>query len=80
MDLVANRLDSDMQQIKTQATAYLPKEFIDIENEFLELCEKRTDDFCRMGMCDSILNKNEFNKYETNWEKTSSRAKPPKKA
>lgn len=58
-----------MQQIKTQATAYLPKEFIDIENKFLDLCEKRTDDFCRMGMCDSILNNNEFNKYETNWEK-----------
>lgn len=55
-----------MQQIKTQATAYLPKEFIDIENEFLDLCEKRTDDFCRIGMCDPILNNNEFNKYETN--------------
>lgn len=80
MDWVANRLDSDMQQIKTQATAYLPKEFIDIENEFLDLCEKRTDDFCRMGMCDPILNNNEFNKYETDWGKTSSRAKPPKKA
>lgn len=71
MDWVANRLDSDIQQIKTQATAYLPKEFIDIESEFLDFCGKRTGDFCRMGMCAPILNNNEFNKYETDWGKTS---------
>ena len=68
---VTNRFDSAMQKIKTQATAYLPKEFIDIENEFLDVCGKRAGTYNRVGMCTSILNRSETEKYWLNWGKPS---------
>ena len=36
-----NRFDSSMQKIKTQAMTYLPKEFIDIADEFRDVCVAR---------------------------------------
>ena len=64
---VYNRFDSSMLEIKTQAMAYLPKEFIDIADEFHEVCWKRAGTYGRVGGCTSILNRDEIKKYWTDW-------------
>jgi hypothetical protein len=60
-----------MQKIKTDAMVYLPKEFIDIADEFIDVCGKRAGTYHRVGGCTSILNRNEIKEYWTNWEKPS---------
>ncbi|MCD8385218.1 MAG: ADP-ribosylglycohydrolase family protein [Clostridiales bacterium] len=68
---VTDRLDPSMQNIKTRAMEYLPKEFIDIADEFLDMCGKRFGTYGRMGGCTSILNLSETKKYGTDWGKPS---------
>ena len=69
-NLMMGRLDSCMQNIKACATEYLPKEFIDIAEEFREMCGKRAGTYGRVGICTSILNKSEDKKYGTDWGKS----------
>ena len=64
---VHNRFDSSMLAIKEQAMRYLPKEFIDIADEFHEVCWKRAGTYDRVGGCTSILNRDEEKKYWTDW-------------
>lgn len=60
-----HRLDPSMLEIKSQAMAYLPKEFIEIADEFYEICWKRAGTYGRTGGCTSILNQDEAKKYWT---------------
>lgn len=60
---LTNRFDSTMQEIKEKAMTYLPKEFIDIADEFHEVCCQRIGAYNRVGMCTSILNRDETKKY-----------------
>ena len=64
---VYNKFDSAMLEIKAQAMSYLPKEFIDIADEFHEVCWKRAGTFDRVGGCTPILNRDEIKKYWTDW-------------
>jgi len=64
---VYNKFDHDMLEIKSQAMKYLPKEFIEIADEFHELCWRRAGTFHRVGGCTSILNWDEFKQYGTDW-------------
>lgn len=64
---VYNKFDSAMLEIKAQAMSYLPKEFIDIADEFHEVCWKRAGTFNRVGGCTPILNRDETKKYWTDW-------------
>lgn len=66
---VTNNFDAPMQEIKTRATEYLPKEFIDIADEFLDVCGKRAGTYHRVGGSTSILNRNEIKEYWTDWGK-----------
>lgn len=59
---VYNKFDSAMLEIKAQAMSYLPKEFIDIADEFHEVCWKRAGTFDRVGGCTPILNQDETKK------------------
>ena len=59
---VYNKFDSAMLEIKAQAMSYLPKEFIDIADEFHEACWKRAGTFDRVGGCTPILNRDETKK------------------
>lgn len=60
-----------MRHIKTDAMTYLPKEFIDIADEFIDVCGKRAGTYNRVGGCTSILNHDEIKAYWTNWGKPS---------
>jgi len=62
---VYNKFESSMLEIKEQAMAYLPREFIEIADEFHELCWKRAGIYDRAGQCASILNQDEVRKYWT---------------
>lgn len=62
---VYNRFDPSMLEIKTQAMAYLPREFVEIADEFHEVCWKRGGTYYRVGVCTSILNQDESKKYWT---------------
>lgn len=64
---VYNKFDSAMLEIKAQAMSYLPKEFIDIADEFHEVCWRRAGTFDRVGGCTPILNRDETKKYWTDW-------------
>lgn len=64
---VYDKFDSAMLEIKVQAMSYLPKEFIDIADEFHEVCWKRAGTFDRVGGCTPILNRDEIKKYWTDW-------------
>lgn len=66
---VTNDFDIPMQEFKTQATKYLPKEFIDIAEKFLKVCGRRAGTYHRVGGCTSILNRSEIKKYWTDWGK-----------
>lgn len=66
---VTNHFDVSMQEIKSRAMEYLPKEFISIADEFIEMCGSRAGTFNRMGGCTSILNRDELKKYWTDWGK-----------
>lgn len=68
---VTNHLERSMQKIRNDAMAYLPKEFIDIEEEFREVCGSRAGTHHRMGGCTSILNKDEWKEYLTDYGKPS---------
>lgn len=68
---VYNRFDPAMLEIKAKATAYLPKEFVDIADEFHEMCWRRAGTYARVGGCTSILNREEWNKYLTDWGKSA---------
>lgn len=70
---VYNEFDPAMLEIKAKAIAYLPKEFVDIADEFHELCWRRAGTYGRVGGCTSILNEDEGKKYITDWGK----ANPP---
>lgn len=70
---VTNYFNAPMQEIKMRATEYLPKEFIDIADEFLDVCGKRAGTYDRVGGCTSILNLKEINEYWTDWGKPSPR-------
>ena len=63
---VYDRFDSSMLEIKKQAMVYLPKEFIEIADEFHEACWRRAGTFGRVGGCTPILNQEEARKYWTN--------------
>lgn len=60
---IYNRFDSSMLEIKAQAMAYLPEEFIEIADEFHEVCWKRAGTFYRVGECTPILNQDESKRY-----------------
>lgn len=60
---VYNRFDPSMLEIKTQAMAYLPKEFIEIADEFHEVCWRRAGTYGRMGGCTPVLRWDEFQRY-----------------
>ena len=64
---VTNRFDSSMQKIKTQAMTYLPKEFIDIADEFRDVCVARAGTNYHVGWCTPILNRSESKRYRTDW-------------
>lgn len=69
---VMNNFDAPMQAIKTRAMEYLPKEFIDIAMEFVEVCGRRAGVCDRVGWCTPILNKDEQKKYWRDWGKACS--------
>lgn len=75
-DWVTDHLNPSMKKIKEQAMAYLPKEFIEVEDEFMELCNKRSAAFNRLGFVDGILNHSEWEKYDTDWEKSDVQSSP----
>ena len=50
-DWVTGRFNEPMQSIKTQATTYLPQEFLDIAEEFRSVCKKRHEVYERTGVC-----------------------------
>lgn len=69
---VTNDFDAPLLAIKTQAEEYLPKEFIDIATEFIEVCGRRAGTCNRVGWCTPILNQFEQNKYWRDWGKVCS--------
>lgn len=64
---VSNELEEALQTIKDQAKAYLPQEFIDIEEEFHNACWRRAGVHFRVGYCTPILNDAETQKYRYDW-------------
>lgn len=68
---VDNKFDQDMLKMKSHAANYLPKEIIEIADEFHEVCWKRAGTYHRVGGCTSILNRDELLKYWKNWGKPS---------
>lgn len=64
---VYNEFDSFMLEIKSQMITYLPKKFINIADEFHEVCWKRAGTYGRVGRCNSVLNRGEIKKYCTDW-------------
>lgn len=72
---VTNSLTAPMQKIKDQAIKYLPKEFVDIAEEFCDVCGRRIGTYYRTGMCTSILNRTEMKKFWTDWDRSAPRKK-----
>lgn len=56
-------MDPAMVEIKEQAMPYLTQEFIDIAEEFREVCQRRAGTFFRVGGCTPILNEEEIKQY-----------------
>lgn len=65
---VYNKFDPSMLNMKLRAFTYLPKEFVDIANEFHELYRRRAESNEQVGGCTSILTSAERKKYLTDWE------------
>ena len=55
----SDRIDPEMLRIREQAKAYLPEEFVEIADEFHELCWKRAGTHFRTGFCTPILSEEE---------------------
>lgn len=70
---VYNEFDPAMSAIKAKAITYIPQEFVDIADEFHEICWKRAGVYGRVGICSSILNSAEIKKYLTDPEKATTR-------
>lgn len=70
-DWANNKFSSEMFKILMQALVYIPEEFANVAEEFHELCLRRAGTCERTGTCTSILNKEETNKFSTDWEKTT---------
>ena len=64
---VYNRFDPAMLAIKAQVMTYLPQEFIDIADEFHEVCWNRAGTYNRTGCCTAVLHPTEYRKYGTDW-------------
>lgn len=60
---VQRQYPPSMEALKNRAMTYLPREFIDLEENFAEVCVKRAGTYGRMGWCTPILNKAEQEKY-----------------
>lgn len=58
-----DRIDPEMLEIKDQAKKYLPKEFIEIADQFHEICWRRAGTYSRSGFCTPILSLNEKKEY-----------------
>ncbi len=56
---VYDKFDKSMLEIKEQAKKYLPQEFIEIADEFHEMCWRRAGTFNRVGGCTPVLNNEE---------------------
>lgn len=52
-------IDPAMRAIRDQALGYLPQEFIDITEEFQEMCRQREDAYAETGHCIPILSEAE---------------------
>lgn len=63
---VYSEFDASMLDIKEQACSYLPKEFIEIADEFHEMCWRRAGTYGRTGFCTSILTQKEYQTYFIN--------------
>lgn len=63
-----DHLDEPMREIKARAKEYLPKEFTEIADEFLDVCVRRNGTYHRVGQCTPILNREETKLYATDWE------------
>lgn len=59
---VCDRFETSMLEIKAQAMEFLPEEFIEIADEFHEVCWRRAGTYHRVGGCTSILNRDESKK------------------
>ena len=57
---VYNEFDSSMLEIKNQAMKYLPEEFIEIADEFHEMCWRRAGTYWRAGICSDLMTKEEY--------------------
>lgn len=68
---VYDQFDPVMLEIKAKVITYLPKEFVDIADEFHEVCWRRAGTYSRVGGCTSILNIDEWEKYLTDWGKST---------
>ena len=68
-DWVQNRYHGPMGEIKAQATAFLPQEFIDIAEEFHKDRGLRAAAFERIGFCRPVLSQQEIETYVTHWAK-----------
>jgi len=66
-DWVKDRFDKSMQDIKAQAIKYLPEEFIEIADEFHQICWRRAGTFYRAGGCTPVMNCAEEKTYLTEW-------------
>lgn len=64
---ICNKFDPSMLELKARAMTYLPEEFIEIAEEFYEICRKRAGTYDRVGGCTSLLNQDEIKKYWTDW-------------
>ncbi len=60
---VYSEFDTSMLNIRKQAQSYLPKEFIEIADEFHEMCWRRAGTYGRTGFCTSILTQKEQQAY-----------------
>lgn len=56
---VDGKFDPAMLSIKAQAVEYVPQEFIDIAEEFHEMCWRRAGTYGRVGTCTPILSRAE---------------------
>ena len=63
-----DRIDPAMLEIKRQAKAYLPEEFIRIADELQKVCAQRAGTFDRSGFCTPILSPADNERFWHNWD------------